>query len=125
MPGNGTLDLRPGRPVQLPGGATLELADILQPEESRDGLQGPGVFVTVRPAGGGAATTYLSTQEGMAAEAVAGGVRLVLAELLGPFVAVYDVHRDPGVWFVIVGALLITLGTAWAFAGYLREGAPP
>jgi hypothetical protein len=41
---------------------------------------------------------------------------------IGPFFAVYDVHRDPGVWLVMVGALLITLGTVWAFVLYLREG---
>jgi hypothetical protein len=125
VPGSGPIELRPGGPVRLPGGTNLELAGILQPDESRDNLQGPGVFVTVRPAGGTPATAYLSTQEGMAAEASIGGEKLVLAELRGPFLAVYDVHYDPGVWFVIGGALLITLGTVWAFVGYLREGAPP
>jgi hypothetical protein len=44
---------------------------------------------------------------------------------VGPFFAVYDVHRDPGVWLVMAGAVLITLGTIWAFALYLREGAAP
>ncbi|HEY6007290.1 MAG TPA: hypothetical protein VIU40_03140, partial [Geobacteraceae bacterium] len=126
VPGNVTVDLWAGRPVRLSGGATLELADVLQPEEVRENLQGPGVLVTVRPAGAApAATVYLSTQEGMAAEAAVGGVKLGLTQFLGPFLAVYDVHRDPGVWLVVAGALLIALGTAWAFFGYLREGAPP
>ena len=125
LQGSAPVELRSGNPVRLPGGTTLELAGILQPEETRDTLQGPGVFVAVRPVGGEVATTYLSTQEGMSAEAVVAGMKIGLAELRGPFLAIYDVHRDPGVWFVIVGALLITLGTVWAFAGYLREGAPP
>ena len=43
----------------------------------------------------------------------------------GPFFAVYDVHRDPGVWLVLVGAGLITLGTLWAFALYLAGGLSP
>jgi hypothetical protein len=41
---------------------------------------------------------------------------------VGPFFVVYDVHRDPGVWLVLAGAALITLGTVWAFVLYLREG---
>ena len=40
----------------------------------------------------------------------------------GPFFAVYDVHRDPGVWLVIAGAGLITVGTVWAFCLYLYQG---
>jgi cytochrome c biogenesis factor len=31
----------------------------------------------------------------------------------------YDVHRDPGVRFVLAGAVLLFAGTLWAFATYL------
>lgn len=41
---------------------------------------------------------------------------------VGPFFAHYDVHRDPGIRLVLVGAVLITLGTIWALVLYLREG---
>jgi cytochrome c biogenesis factor len=34
----------------------------------------------------------------------------------------YDVHRDPGVRFVLAGAALLLLGTVWAFGSYLRRG---
>jgi cytochrome c biogenesis factor len=33
----------------------------------------------------------------------------------------YDVHRDPGVRFVLAGAALLLLGTVWAFVTYLRR----
>ena len=34
----------------------------------------------------------------------------------------YDVHRDPGVRFVLAGAVLLFAGTLWAFAMYLVGG---
>ena len=42
----------------------------------------------------------------------------------------YDVHRDPGVRFVLAGAVLLFAGTLWAFATYLAAprlapAAPP
>jgi uncharacterized membrane protein len=43
----------------------------------------------------------------------------------------YDVHHDPGVWLVLVGGVLLFLGTLWALAGYLgvlpgaERGGPP
>ena len=126
LAGIGRVELRRGSPVPLPGGERLELAGVLQPEESRDAFLGPGVFVVQRSSTGAeVGSDYLSFAEGMTPAATVAGRRMELAELLGPFFATYDVHRDPGVWLVIVGALIITLGTLWAFAGYLREGAPP
>jgi hypothetical protein len=32
---------------------------------------------------------------------------------------VYRVHHDPGVWLVILGTIILALGTVWALAGYL------
>ncbi len=31
----------------------------------------------------------------------------------------YDVHHDPGVWLVLVGAVLLFAGTIWALTDYL------
>jgi cytochrome c biogenesis factor len=47
----------------------------------------------------------------------------------GPrIVGQYDVHRDPGVRFVLLGAALLFVGTLWAFgthvSGTMREGRP-
>ena len=122
LAGHGLIELRPGQPLRLQNGQVLELAAILQSDESRGDVQGPGVFLVLRNEAGATTTTYLSTQEGMPAETTIDGQRIALADFLGPVLAVYDVHRDPGVWLVLVGAMLITLGTVWALGGYLREG---
>ena len=119
--GAGPVELLPERPVVLPGGARLELAGILQEGERNGEALGPGVLVTVYDAAGTPVSRYLSSQEGMPGVAELPGMRLELAGFIGPEFGVYDVHRDPGVWLVIVGALLITLGTAWAFCAYLFE----
>ena len=121
---NGTqpVILQPNRPITLASGHQLHLARILQADESAGNAKGPGVFITgSAPNGAPLPISYLSSQEGMDAVAMA-GVSLQLAEFAGPILGVFDAHRDPGVWLVIVGALLITLGTVVAFGFYLREG---
>ncbi len=32
---------------------------------------------------------------------------------------VFDIHTDPGVWWVIVGGIVLGLGTVWSIIGYL------
>jgi hypothetical protein len=125
LQGYGPIELRPGRPARLPGGLSLELAGMLQPEEIRGDAKGPGVFLVARSGTGNPiATLFLSDREDMPAEAFIAGQRIALAGFLGPPLAMFDIHRDPGVWLVLAGAVLITFGTLWAFGGYLREGIP-
>lgn len=119
--GLGRIELKPGQPVHLPDGRILEVAGLLQQDESRGELQGPGIGL--RSTAG--ATAYLSPADGGQTVADLGGVQVRLAELTGPFTAVYDIHRDPGVQPVLWRAILITLGSLWAFGAYLREGIPP
>jgi hypothetical protein len=38
---------------------------------------------------------------------------------MGQVVGVFDVHRDPGVWWVIIGGIVLGLGTLWSLLGYL------
>lgn len=119
------VELLPNRPVTLPTGHRLALARILQADETAGNARGPGVVVAVSaPDGKELPSSYLSSAEGMPTEAAFAGLSLQLAGFSGPMLGVFDVHRDPGVWLVIVGALLITLGTAVAFGFYLREGMP-
>jgi hypothetical protein len=37
----------------------------------------------------------------------------------GTLTGVFDIHRDPGVWWVIVGGIILGLGTLWSLLGYL------
>lgn len=121
--GGSEVELRAGWPVALPGGHVMEVTRLVQADETDGEWQGPGVVMAVRAPGGEiSGTAYLSPQEGMPNEAVLAGHRLRLADLLGPQFAVFDIHRDPGVRLVLVGAFLITLGSLWAFFGFFMEG---
>jgi hypothetical protein len=42
-----------------------------------------------------------------------------LVRLAGEPVGLYDVHHDPGVWLVIIGTVVLGMGTLWSLAGYL------
>jgi hypothetical protein len=118
LPAGGTADLGTGR--------TMALTGLLQDGEERNGIQGPGALLTLYgPGRAPLATAWLSPREGESSVAVMAGQKVALAALEGPYLARYDLHRDPGVQLVLVGAVLITLGTLWAFGGYLREGLPP
>jgi hypothetical protein len=124
--GTGRIRLPAGGTADLGAGRTLALTGLLQEGEERNGLQGPGAVLTLYgPARAALATGWLSPREGEPSRAAMAGIRVALAGLDGPYLARYDLHRDPGVQLVLVGAVLITLGTLWAFGGYLREGLPP
>lgn len=126
LAGGGTAVLQPGTPLVLPGGRRLEMPWMLQQDESLGDFRGPGVALQLRDAAGSPlAGAYLSPTEGGTTTAALAGMRTELLALNGPIVAVYDLHRDPGVRLVLWGALLIAGGSLWALGAYLREGLPP
>jgi len=51
--------------------------------------------------------------------AMLGGVRITLGQLLDSSRGVFRVHYDPGVWLVVLGSVILALGTVWALAGFL------
>ncbi len=114
----GTRRLRPGRDAALVAGKMLRLRAVLDPGVRRGPYIGPGAVVEVLGPGGetlGAA--FLSP--GMQGLVDLGGVRVRLLDLEVVPGGVYNVHHDPGVRFVLPGALVLTLGTFWALAVYL------
>jgi cytochrome c biogenesis factor len=55
----------------------------------------------------------------MQSSALLGGVQITLGQLVDSSRGVFRVHYDPGVWLVILGSVILALGTIWALAGFL------
>ena len=118
--GAGAVTLVPGRDVDVGGGRYLSLGGILQPGQRRGNALGPGLLVLVKEGGGRVLdSAYLSPVPGMRGEAVIAGVAVTLGQLIEGSFGIYRVHHDPGVWLVIIGTVILALGTLWALAGYL------
>jgi len=115
----GALRLEPGDSAQLPDGRRLVLRGVLQADEERGGLHGPAVFVDlVGPAGQHVQTAVLAPRRGPG-QVFVGGMPLALERLEERLLGRYDVHRDPGVRLVLLGAVLLFVGTLWAFGSYV------
>ena len=126
----GALRLEPGDSSQLPDGRRLVLRGILQPEEERGGLRGPAVYVgLIGLAGQQLQSAMLAPGRG-SGKTVISGIPVALERFEDRLLGRYDVHRDPGVRFVLLGAVLLFAGTLWAFGTYVAgpgrgRAAPP
>jgi len=118
--GAGAVRLISGQAVSLADGRFLEIGGILQRGERRGNVFGPGLLVVMKDKGGRSmGSAYLSPAPGMPDRADIAGTRLTLGQLTESTYGLFRVHRDPGVWLVIYGSIILFLGTIWALAGYL------
>jgi cytochrome c biogenesis protein len=117
---SGALTVRTGQDAPLKDGRTLSIGGILQKGQRRGGAVGPGILLRIKERGGKVAgSAYLSSAPGMQSAALLGGVQITLGQLLDTSRGVFRVHYDPGVWLVIMGSVILALGTVWALAGFL------
>ena len=115
----GALRLQPGDSAQLPDGRRLALLGIRQPDEDGAGARDPEVRLgLVEAAGRLVASAVLAPGRGVT-QALVGDVPVALERLEEGQRGRYDVHRDPGVRFVLIGAVLLFAGTLWAFGVYV------
>jgi len=122
----GVVELGLDRPAELSGGRRLLIRGVLNPGERGGPYFGPGALVAcLGPDGRPLGSAFLSPGMGSPVD-LGGGLRARLVDLEIVPTGVYNVHRDPGVMLVLVGTVLLTLGTFWALGGYLRgHGLPP
>jgi len=118
IPG-GVLRLEPGDSAQLSGGRRLVLRGVLQPGEVRGGLRGPAVYVGLAGLTGQQLQTAVLAPGRESREAHIGGLPVAIERLEDRLLGRYDVHRDPGVRFVLWGAGLLFAGTLWAFGTHV------
>jgi hypothetical protein len=117
---SGVVTVRSGQDTPLRDGRTLSIGGVLQEGQRRSGAVGPGILLLIRDRGGRVAgSTYLSNAPGMQRTALLGGVQITLGQLLDSSRGVFRVHHDPGVWLVLLGSVILALGTVWALAGFL------
>ncbi|TNF46146.1 hypothetical protein EP232_04805 [bacterium] len=116
----GAVRLVSGQSVFIGKNRVLEIGGILQRGERRGNVQGPGLLIVMKDPGGRfLGSAYLSPAPGMNDRANIAGTGLTLGQLTESTYGLYRVHRDPGVWLVIIGSVILFLGTFWALAGYL------
>ena len=114
----GTVRLRPGAGAPVGADGVLRIRALLDPGERWGPYIGPGAVVELRGADEAVrGSVFLSP--GTRGVVNLAGLRVRLLDLEVVPGGVYNVHRDPGVWLVLVGACVLTLGTFWALAGYL------
>lgn len=121
--GEGEIRLTPGGQQRLRDGRILAVRNLVQEGERLGPWTGPGLLVTLAdPEGTFLSSAYLGVT---AAAADLSGVRLALRSLVPVRVGRYDVHRDPGIRWVLAGALSILAGSLLALVSYfgIRRGA--
>jgi len=117
---SGAVTVRTGQDALLKDGRFLSIGGVLQEGQRRGGAVGPGILLLLRDRGGSVAgSAYLSSAPGMQSATLLGGVQITLGQLLDSSRGVFRVHYDPGVWLVILGSVILALGTIWALAGFL------
>jgi hypothetical protein len=115
----GALRLEPGDSARLQDGRRLVLREVVQPGEERGGTRGPAVCVAlVDSAGRQVQSAVLAPRRG-SYQTDLGGLAVAVERVEDRLLGRYDVHRDPGVRFVLLGAVLLFAGTLWAFGSYL------
>ena len=122
----GAVQLEPGRDVTLTGGRSLTVRGVLDPGQRGGPYFGPGMLVALLDAERRVlGSAFLSPARREAIDL--GGRTVSLAQLKMAPNGRFNVHDDPGLWLVLIGAVILALGTLWALAGYLgirRLGAP-
>lgn len=110
-----------GRNTPISEERGLEILGFLGPGKNWGRKVGPGVFLSVtREPGQSLFTQYLSLR-GEGRTASFGDMEITLEGVQEGPQALFNIHRDPGIQFVLFGALILTLGTFWALFGYLRR----
>ena len=121
--GIGAVEVRYGKDTPLPGGGALRIKGMLEEGQRYSRWVGPGAFIVlVGPTGVEESGAFFGDFP-LFRMGRLGGAQLEWKRPIISAVASFNVHRDPGVQLVLAGALILTLGTFWALAAYLkREG---
>lgn len=111
-----------GRPAPLPDGRELRVRGVLQEGQTYARWAGPGAFVTLASPGGPDLAGAFFGENPLFQEGRLGNMDAKFGGQVVEAVAGFNVHRDPGVQLVLIGALILTLGTFWAMGAYIRRG---
>ena len=120
--GAGRVTLGPGADARLPDGRSLSIKGILETGQVADRWVGPGAFVVLMSPGGAEQAGDFIGSEGIFRAKRIGNLNVSWAGRASGQAAVFNIHRDPGIRMVLLGAVFLTLGTFWALAVYLLRG---
>lgn len=120
--GVGRVQVKNNATARLPDGSVLRVRGSLEDGQRYSRYVGPGVFITIGDERGNErAGTFFGSHPMFQT----GGLEALRVSFIRPVTATmarFNVHRDPGVQFVLLGAVLLTLGTFWALGVYLKRG---
>lgn len=119
--GVGRVTVKAGDGTRLPDGRVLRVRGLLEEGQRYSRYVGPGAFITIGDGAGKEQAGAFFGDLPLFREASLGGLKIAWVEPVKSAVARFNVHRDPGVQFVLFGAVLLTLGTFWALGAYLRR----
>jgi len=119
----GELRLEPGDNALIAPGRRLSLLGVLQPDEERGGVRGPAAYVGIVGSAGERLQSAALVPGNGSGPAIIDGVPVAVKSFEERSYGRYDIHRDPGVRFVMLGAALLFAGTLWAFGSYVARGA--
>ena len=118
---SGVVALRKNVPAVLSEGRTLWLVRVDREGQRRRAGTGNGFLLQMRNTSGRPAGSAYLTDEpgGKGSFNIVAGEHVTLGQVVWSVQGVYRVHYDPGVWLVILGTIILALGTVWALMGYL------
>lgn len=114
--------LRPGDRLSLNGNKEIILQKILQEGERSGFSLGPGIILLAvdqsLPHGRQISRHYLTPLSEQWCTATIFGRSITLTNFGYTEVGNYDIHKDPGIWLVLAGGLILGIGIVWALVRY-------
>lgn len=105
----------------LPEGRRLHVKGTLEAGQRYGRYAGPGVYLTLIEKDGSESAGAFVGELPMFQSVRLGNMELNWGHALRAVEANFHVHRDPGVWLVLVGTIILGLGTVWAMGGFFRK----
>jgi hypothetical protein len=119
--GSGPVEVTRQKPYTFADGMHLRLRGTLEAGQRYERFAGPGAYVVLVEKNGREIAGAFVGALPMFKRARLGNRELTWSGAIKATEAVFHVHRDPGVWLVLAGALILGLGTIWAMGGFFRK----
>ena len=117
--------LNNGESILLPRNNVLTVRSFLQQGERRGNAIGPGTFLDYyKPEKKSHQTIYLTNFVRQYQQVTLQDTKVQLKKFGFQQYGIYDIHRDPGIQFVLWGTIILGIGTIWSLSGYLKNSKP-
>ncbi len=119
--GLGPFEATRAKEAIMADGRRLRVKGTLEAGQRYQRYAGPGVYLALIEKNGRETAGAFVGELPMFRSARLGNLNLTWASAIRATEAMFHVHRDPGVWLVLVGTITLGLGTVWAMGGFFRK----